>query len=165
MQGGIKKFPEFFDIDSLMHREIYRLGWVLLGISSCKFCRGCAMQFGGSGVTSGRDSGFCITITHRATHRLLSRNSSSRKTFLSSPNHRTLRISLRATFGCSSSENGRRGDKFRNHGVHQIECDGRTPEDSKRILPLVLPTMAGSMKQGMCVCVCVCTQRSYFEGD
>jgi len=49
----------------------------------------------------------CTTIdvwlgaSHRATHRLLSSSSSPRKAFLSSPNHRTLRISLRVTFGCS----------------------------------------------------------------
>ena len=49
------------------------------------------------------------------------------------------------------SENGSQGDAFRNHGGHQIKCDGRTPEDSKRSLPPVLPTMAGTMEQ---VCVC-----------
>jgi hypothetical protein len=27
------------------------------------------------------------------------------------------------------SEDGLQGDTFRNHGGHQIECDGRTPED------------------------------------
>jgi len=58
------------------------------------------------------------------------------------------------------SENGPQGDAFRNHGGHQIECDGRTPEDSKRSLPPVLPTMAGSMEQ-----LCVCAQGSYFEGN
>ena len=61
----------------------------------------CAMQFRGNGVTSGRESGFCITITHRATHRLLCSNSSLRKAFVSSPKHRTLQISLRVTFGSS----------------------------------------------------------------
>jgi len=66
-----------------------------------KFCRGCAIHFGGNGATNGRESGFCITITHRATHRLLCSNSLARRAFLSSPNHRTLRISLRVTFGCS----------------------------------------------------------------
>ena len=45
------------------------------------------------------------------------------------------------------SENGPQGDAFRNHGGHKIECDGRTPEDYKRSLPPVLPTMAGSMEQ------------------
>ena len=49
------------------------------------------------------------------------------------------------------SENGPQGDAFRNHGGHQMEYDGRTAEDSKRSLPPVLPTMAGSMEQ---VCVC-----------
>ena len=88
----------FFDIDGV---SLYRLDRLLMVISTCKFCTGCAMQFGGNGTTSGRESGFCITITHRATHRLLCSNSSPRKAFLSSPNHRTHRISLRVTFGCS----------------------------------------------------------------
>ena len=45
------------------------------------------------------------------------------------------------------SENGPQGDVFRNHGGHQIQCDGWTPEDSNSSLPLVLPTKAGSMEQ------------------
>jgi hypothetical protein len=44
------------------------------------------MHFKGRSMTNGRDSGFCITILHRATHRLFS-NSSLRKTFLSSLIH------------------------------------------------------------------------------
>ena len=44
---------------------------------------------------------------------------------------------------------GLKGTRFAT--MEDIECDGRTAEDSKRSLPPVLPTMAGSMKQ---VCVC-----------
>jgi hypothetical protein len=44
-------------------------------------------------------------------------------------------------------ENGPQGGMFRNHGGHKIECDGRTPDDSKISLPPVQPTMAGSMEQ------------------
>jgi len=91
----------FFDIDGVVHHEFIPPGQNVYGISTCKFCRCCVMQFGGNGVTSGRESGFCITITHRATHRLLCSNSLPKKAFLSSPNHRTLWISLRVTFGCS----------------------------------------------------------------
>jgi hypothetical protein len=54
--------------------SLHRLDSVFLVISTCKFCT-CAMQFGVIGATSGRDSGFYITITHRATHRLLCSNS------------------------------------------------------------------------------------------
>jgi hypothetical protein len=116
----------------------YRLDRALLVISTCKFCRGCMMQFGGSGATSGRASDFFITITHRATDRLLCSNSLVRKkSFLSSPNHCTLWISLRV--GVSHSENGPQGDTFCNHGGHHIECDGWSPEDYKRSLPPVLP--------------------------
>jgi len=41
-----------------------------------------------------------------------------------------------------------------------MECEGQTPEDSKRSLPPVLPTMAGLTEQ-----VCVCAQESCFESD
>ena len=94
--------------------------------------------------------GFRITMTHRATHRLLCSNSSPRKAFLSSPNHRTLWISLRVTFGCSLFWKCASRGRVSHHGGHRIECDGWTPEDSKRSLPPVHPTMAGSMEQ---VCV------------
>ena len=96
--------------------------------------------------------GFCITMTHRATHGLLCSNSSPRKAFLSSPNHRTFWISLRGTFGCSLFWKYASRGRVSHHGGHRIECDGWTPEDSKRSLPPVHPTMAGSMEQ---VCVCV----------
>jgi len=49
-------------------------------------------------------------------------------------------------------ENGPQGDAFRNHERYRMECNGRTPEDSKISLPPVVPTMARSMEQ---VCVCV----------
>jgi hypothetical protein len=39
-------------------------------------------------------------------------------------------------------------------------CDGRTPEDSNRNLPQVLPAVAGSMEQ-----VCACVQGPYCEAD
>ena len=48
-------------------------------------------------------------------------------------------------------KNGPQGEAFRNHGRHQIKCDGQTLEDSKRSFPPVLPTIAGSMEQ---VCMC-----------
>jgi hypothetical protein len=49
------------------------------------------MQFRGSSATRGGDSGFCITIKHRDTHRLLCSNSQPP----------CFRISLRVTFGYS----------------------------------------------------------------
>jgi hypothetical protein len=39
-----------------------------------------------------------------------------------------------------------------------MECDGLTPQDSKRNLPPALPAVAVSMEQ-----VCVCVQESYFS--
>jgi len=56
--------------------------------------------FSRQGITA--QQAMCGSVwMHQATHRLLCSNSSLRKAFLSSPNHRTLRISLRVTFGCS----------------------------------------------------------------
>jgi len=95
-------------------------------------------------------SGFCNTIMHWATHHLCS-NSSPRKAFVSSPNHRTLWISLQVTFGCSLLYKWASRGRILHHGGRQIECDSQTLEDSKRSLPPVLPTMAGSLEQ---VCVC-----------
>jgi hypothetical protein len=74
---------------------------VVLAISVCKFCRGYVVQFGGSGAAGGKDSGFCITITHKS--HIASRAAIPRwgKTSLSSPNPRILRTLLRVSFGCS----------------------------------------------------------------
>jgi hypothetical protein len=100
------------------------------------------MQFGLSGVTSGRDSGsasryrtephfaFCATILCREKHS-------------SSPNYRTLRISLRVISAVLYSENCSQGNTFRNHGGHQIDCDCRTQEDSKKKPSAGAFTMAG----------------------
>jgi hypothetical protein len=63
-----------------------------------------------------------------------------------------------AELAVSYSENGPQGTHFAI--MEDMECDGRTAEDSKRSLPPVFPTMAGSMEQ-----VCLCAQGSYFEGD
>jgi len=75
--------------------EIQRVRW--LGDDR----NACAMQFGRNGATSGGESGVCITTTNQGTFRLLCSNSSPRKSFLSSPNHRNLRISLLVTFSSS----------------------------------------------------------------
>jgi hypothetical protein len=102
-----------------------------------------------------RGSGFCITITHRATDCLSCSNSSLGKTFLSLLNHRTFWNALRVTLGCSLLRIGSQWDTFRNDRGHEIECDGRTVEDSEISLPPVLPTMSGSMEQYVCLFVCV----------
>ena len=94
--------------------------------------------------------GFCNTITHRATHRLMCSNSLPRKALLSSPNHRTLWISLRVSFSCSLFWKYASRKRVSHHWGHRSECDGLTPEDSKRSLPPMHPTMAASMEQ---VCV------------
>ena len=107
------------------------------------------MQFGGNGMTSGRESGFCITIMHQATHRLLCSNSLPKSIpVITQPTYSP--DLAPSDFWLFHSENGQ-GDMFCNHGGHKIERDGRTPVNSKRSLPPVLPTMAGSMEQ---VCVC-----------
>jgi hypothetical protein len=69
---------------------------VLLVISTCKFCKGCVMQFGGSGVTSSRQGQRSLHHDNAPSHTSL-----VVQQFLSSPNHRALRTSLRVAFGCS----------------------------------------------------------------
>ena len=68
--------------------------------------------------------------------------------------HPTTVLSGSRSEWCSAvpySENRPQWGRFSHHGGHRIECDGWTPEDSKRSLPPVHPTMAGSVEQ---VCVC-----------
>jgi hypothetical protein len=85
-------------------RSIFRVG------NSQKSLRARSGEYGGRVITgmlfSARN---CCTTTsvwlgalsHWATRCLLCSNSSARKAFLSSPDHRTLWISLQVTFGCS----------------------------------------------------------------
>jgi hypothetical protein len=63
---GSKKLPESFDIDDLVHHEFVPS---LLRARFAEVAR-CSSEEAARQV-AGRDSGFCITITHRATHRLL----------------------------------------------------------------------------------------------
>jgi hypothetical protein len=70
--------------------------------------------------------------------------------FLAEKNIPTTVISLHSLY----SESGPQRDTFCNHGGHEIECDGQILKDSKRNLPPVFPTMAGSKEQ-VCVCLCV----------
>jgi hypothetical protein len=74
----------------------YLLDKVLLVIFMCKFCRGCALQFRGSGAKSGRQEQWFLHHDNVPSHTSL-----VVQQFLSSPNHRTLRTSLRVAFGCS----------------------------------------------------------------
>jgi hypothetical protein len=53
----------------VVRHDLYRM-YRLLVISTRKFCRDCLMKCGGRDTVSGRDSGFCITIT---AHRVLCR--------------------------------------------------------------------------------------------
>jgi hypothetical protein len=74
-----------------------RTAWTecFVAVSTCKFCWGCAMQFEGSGATSGGQGQWFLHHDNAPSHTSLVQQ------FLSSPNHRTLRISLRVTSGCS----------------------------------------------------------------
>jgi hypothetical protein len=67
----------------------YRLDSVLVDISTCKF-------YGGSGATSGRYGQWFLHHDNASSHTSL-----VVQQFLSSPSHRTLRISLPVAFGSS----------------------------------------------------------------
>jgi hypothetical protein len=54
------------------------------------------------------------------------------------------------------SENGSQGDTFLNYLGHQIECDARTPEDSKGSLRRWFQQWQDRWS--------MCAQGSYFEG-
>jgi hypothetical protein len=120
-----------------------RLGapWVLTAWIECywSFLRASFAEEAARHV-AGEASGFCITRMHRATHRLLC-------------HHQTTALSRSRSqwlLAVPYAENGRQGDTFHNPWGLQIECDGRTPEDSNRSFPPVLPTVAGSMCAHVC---------------
>ena len=122
---------EYFDIDGVVHHDFVPPGQTVSGHFYVHVLQKLRDAVRWKRRESGGESGFCITMTHRTRHRLFCSNSSPRKAFLSSPNHRTVRISLRVNLVFPYSENRPQGDAFCNHGGHQIDCDGRNPEDSK----------------------------------
>jgi hypothetical protein len=89
-------------------------------------------------------------ITHRATHRLLCSNSSPRKAFLSSPNHRTLRISLRVTFGWKWASRGRISQPWR--------TSNRMRRPNSRTFQMKPSTGASNNGSIVGASVCVCTR-------
>jgi hypothetical protein len=104
----------------------FRTAWtVLLVISTCKLCRGCAMLFGGSG----RQGQWFL-------HRLLYINSCHRPTAVLSGSRSEWPLAVLCSEG------------------HQIQCGGRTLEDSERSFPPVLRPMITSMEEA-CAFVCV----------
>ena len=148
----------YFDIDGVVHHEFVPPGQTVSGHFYVHVLQRLRDAVRWKRCESGGESGLCITMTHRATHSLLCSNSSPRKAFLSSPNHHTLRISLGVTLAVPYSENGPQGDAFCNHGGHQIDCDGRNPEDSKE-------PSAGASNSDRIAGGSVRAHGSYFEDD
>jgi hypothetical protein len=140
-EGQSKSFLNFFYINAFGAPRVRTVWAVLLVISMRK-----VLQRLRDAVRRKRNDKWQGQLFPRATYRLSCSNSSPRVTLLSSPNHRTFRISLRVNLTLRYSENGPQGDTYPNHEGHQIEFDGRTLEDSKSF-PSELPTMTGSMEQ------------------
>jgi hypothetical protein len=99
--------------------------------------------------------GHFSVVTHRATHHLLCSSSSQEKHSCCHPTAVLSKSLCEWLLAVPYCESGPQEDAFPNHGWHQIEWEGRTPDDSKWSLPPVLPTNAGSMEH---VCVCVCAR-------
>jgi hypothetical protein len=57
------------------------------------------------------------------------------------------------------SENGPQGDAFRNHGGHQIECDGQLRKIPKGTFCRCLQQWQNRWSKCVCVCVCVCVRK------
>jgi hypothetical protein len=106
IQGAVKKFPEFFDKDCSVHRESVPSGQsVTVQVLQRKR----------------RDKQQAGTVVSAPSHK---------SPVVSSSSHRTLRISLPVTFGCSLlSKWASRGARFAATGDKKTECEGRTPED------------------------------------
>jgi hypothetical protein len=116
----------------------YRLDRVLLVIAS--FAEEEGRQ------VAGRDSGFCVTITHRATHRLLCHHPA---TVLSGSRPEWL-------LAVPYSENGPQEDTFRNHGGHQINATAERQWIPKEAFRRCFQLWQDRWSKCVCVCVCVC---------
>jgi hypothetical protein len=77
----IKKFPEFLGIEDLVHGEFLPPGQGATGHFYVHVLQRLRVAVRRKWRDSGRDSGFCITITHWATYRLLCSNSSPKKKY------------------------------------------------------------------------------------
>jgi hypothetical protein len=119
----------------------YRLGMVLLVDYTHTFCRGCAMHFGGRGATSGREVKWFLRHDNAPSQTSL---------VVSSPNRRTLRISLRVTSGCS----GLKGAPRRPSNLMRRPSCGRLQKK-----PSAGASNSGRINEAsvwVCVCGCVC---------
>jgi hypothetical protein len=76
-EGQSKRSWNYLTLTVCCTTNSCHLDTVSLAAATCKYRTGCAMQFRERAATGGRDSGFCITITHRATHRLLCHHSTT----------------------------------------------------------------------------------------
>jgi hypothetical protein len=102
---GNSTFPEFLDIDGLMHHESVTPGESVTGHFFVEVMQRLCDSVRRKRSDKWQGSGLCVTITYRATYRLMRWNSAARKVFMSLPKHRTLLISLRVTFAAPYSEN------------------------------------------------------------
>jgi hypothetical protein len=156
---AVKKFPECFHTDGLVHRESEPPGQSVTGSGATSGIQGqwflhrathhpaTALSGSRCSLPQGDTSQW---ITHRATHHPATALSGSR---CSLPQEDTSQwITHRATHHPATAFSGSRCSLPHNHGGHRMECEGRTAEDSNRSLPPGLPAVAGSMEQ---VCVCV----------
>ena len=131
----------FFDIEGVVHHEFVLRGQTVNGHCYMQVSPRLRDAVRWKRCESGGESGFCITMTHRATHRLLRRNSLHRE-HSASPNHLSLQISLLF----STLKMCLKGTRF---AIVQHIKSNATTELRKILnsLPLVLPAMAESMKQ------------------
>jgi hypothetical protein len=125
IRGAVKKFPEFYDIDGLVHHEFVPPGQSVTG----HFCLQVSQRKRRDKWQAGRDSDFCITMPHRAIHYLLCSNSCHHLATVFSGSCSQWLLAL------TYSENRPQGDTIRNHEGHQIECDAelrKVPKEAFR---------------------------------
>jgi hypothetical protein len=101
--------------------ELQLLRWVPTAWTECYYASSAE-------EAAGSYNGFCIAITHRATHRLLCHHPAT----VFSGSHSLWLLAV------AYSETEPQGDTFRSHGGHEFECGGRIAGDFNRSLPPVL---------------------------
>jgi hypothetical protein len=138
IRGAVKKFPELFYIDSLVPYEFIPPGQCYWSFKPSSLAEEAVRQ------VAGRDSDFCVTIRHQATHRLLRHHPT---TVLSgSPSQWLLAVPY--------SEDGPQGD-----------MEGIEPNATAELWKKEGSSGASNSGRIDWAGVCVCMQGSSFGGD
>lgn len=134
-----------------------RVSQKVTAVLSCIICTACSInlqvlqRLPNAVWTKWPHSCFCVTMTHRAVHRLLCSNSCSRQTFFSPCSHHILRIQLRVNFDLHGPQ--------RNTFRYMADMKSNSTAELRKIpnedFGRCFYQCKDRRRDSVCVCVCV----------